>query len=479
MHFSTLLAVTAAAVVEAANQGFNYGATNSDGSIKHQQDFLNEFNRAKNLPGTSGFTSARLYTMVQGGTANTVSSAIPAAIASNTGLLLGLWASAGQSSFDNEVTALKNAISQYGTSFTNLIEGISVGSEDLYRNSPTGILNKSGYGAQPQDLVNYIAQVRAAIAGTAAAGKSIGHVDTWTSYVNGSNAAVINAVDWLGVDGYPYFQNTQSNGIENGASLFFESYDAVKAVSGGKDVWITETGWPVSGPTENLAVASAANAEKYWQDVACRVLGNINTYWYTLQDAYPVTPAPSFGIIGTDLNSAPLYDLTCNASTSSSSSSVVASSSTASSSAVSSSTSSSSAVSSSSTLSTSVASPTQPTTAAGTSTVSLATNPGAESTASVPTSVNTFATTVAQSTGTAPVVVTSTAVTSVRGTTSAQNTAPVSGTTSSATPSASVQPSTGGAGSPHTFTSFTTTLVTVTACPGLWYLVQWARHALY
>lgn len=461
MHFSTLLAVAAAVAVEAANQGFNYGATNSDGSIKVQADFEREFNRAKNLPGTSGFTSARLYTMVQGGTANTVSSAIPAAIASNTGLLLGLWASAGQASFDNEVTALKNAIQQYGTAFTNLVEGISVGSEDLYRNSPTGIINKSGYGANPQDLVNYISQVRAAIAGTSASGKSIGHVDTWTSWVNGSNAAVINAVDWLGVDGYPYFQNTQSNGIENSASLFFDSYDATVGVSGGKDVWITETGWPVSGPTENLAVASPENAEKYWQDVACRVLGNINTYWYTLQDAYPVTPAPSFGLIGSDINSAPLYDLTCKAPTSSSSSAAA----------------SSSTVSSTS-VSTAVMSPTQPSTAAATSTASLVTRPGEESSASVPTT-SVADTTVAESTGTAPVVVTSTAITSVQGTTLTHSTATVPGTSSTATPSASLTPSTGGAGSPHTFTSYTTTLVTVTACPGLWYLVQWAYHALY
>ena len=47
---------TASAVVY---KGFNYGSG---------ADFQNEFNTAKNLVGTSGFASARLYTMIQPGT---------------------------------------------------------------------------------------------------------------------------------------------------------------------------------------------------------------------------------------------------------------------------------------------------------------------------------------------------------------------------------------------------------------------------
>ena len=52
------------ATVEAAYQGFNYGNKKSDESSKFQADFEAEFKVAKNLVGTSGFTSARLYTMI-------------------------------------------------------------------------------------------------------------------------------------------------------------------------------------------------------------------------------------------------------------------------------------------------------------------------------------------------------------------------------------------------------------------------------
>lgn len=44
-------------------KGFNYGAFFLNQQAKVQADFAYEFNRAKSLPGTSGWTSARLYTM--------------------------------------------------------------------------------------------------------------------------------------------------------------------------------------------------------------------------------------------------------------------------------------------------------------------------------------------------------------------------------------------------------------------------------
>ncbi|KAJ9649368.1 hypothetical protein H2199_000143 [Coniosporium tulheliwenetii] len=314
MLFSRLFALSSTLPVAVAQyKGFNYGNVFTTGAPKQQVDFENEFNTAKNLIGTSGFTSARLYTMIQAGTTNTPISAIPAAINTQTSLLLGLWASAGQGSFDNEVAALTAAIAQYGTAFTDLIAGISVGSEDLYRISPTGILNLSGAGANPDTLVSYINQVRRAIAGTAAASKSIGHVDTWTAFVNGSNNAVISACDWLGMDAYPYFQNTQANSIENSYELFFEAYNATVAVSQGKPVWVTETGHPVSGPQQNQAVANLANAERYWEEIGCALFGNINTWYYTLQDAAPDVPSPSFGIVGSTLSTTPLFDLSCPA----------------------------------------------------------------------------------------------------------------------------------------------------------------------
>jgi len=263
--------------------------------------------------------------LIQAGTTNTPTEAIQAAINTKTTLLLGLWGSGGQSGINNELAALSSALSQYGSAFTDLIVGISVGSEDLYRISPTGIENKSGVGAGPDVISSYISQVRSAIANTGASSKPVGHVDTWTAWVNSSNDAVISASDFIGMDAYPYFQTTMTNAISDGYSLFFNAYDATVSVAGGKPVWVTETGWPVSGATENLAVPSVQNAKTYWDAVGCgRLFGHVNTWWYTLQDAFPTTPNPSFGIVGSTLSDTPLFDLSCSSISSSTSSSATA-----------------------------------------------------------------------------------------------------------------------------------------------------------
>jgi len=314
MRSSILLALAGSlSSVAAVFQGFNYGSTKSDGSFMFESDFEGAFKNAKNLVGTSGFTSARLYTMIQGGSStNEPTQAIQAAINQDVSLLLGLWASGGEGGMQAEITALKAAITQYGTKFTSLVAGISIGSEDLYRVSPTGIAALSGAGATPDELVHYISEVRTAIQGTGLSGAAIGHVDTWTAWVNGSNSEVAAACDWIGMDAYPYFQNSMANSIDAGKQLFNDAFAATKAAVNGKPVWVTETGWPVSGKTEGQGVPSTANAKTYWDQVGCPLFGNVNTWWFTMQDSNPVTPNPSFGLVGSTLSTTPLYDLSCN-----------------------------------------------------------------------------------------------------------------------------------------------------------------------
>lgn len=313
MRSSLLLAL--AATTFAAEKGFNYGATFSDGTIKHQVDFENEFNSAKNLVGNS-FTSARLYTMIQGDD-NSVISAIPAAISTQTTLLLGLWASAGQDQFNAEVQHLTDAINQYGTAFTDLVIGISVGSEDVYRTTDLGIASNAGPGATPDTLVGYINQVRSAISGTALGGKPVGHVDTYNTWTNTSyTAGLTAAVDFIGVDAYPYYESTKENSIENSQSIFWDDFNQVAAVSQGKQVWVTETGWPVQGQTMNQATAGLDNAATYYKEVGCGLFGaNINTWWFTLQDQQPVVPPTGvvFAVTGPGVPppTTPLYDLSC------------------------------------------------------------------------------------------------------------------------------------------------------------------------
>jgi hypothetical protein len=117
-------------------------------------------------------------------------------------------------------------------------------------------------------------------------------------------------------DAYPYYQSTFANSIGNGGDLFFDAYNQTVAATKGKPVWVTETGWPVSGETVNQAVPSADNARIYWEDVTCKLVNdNVNLYYYILQDVQWGNPSPSFGIKpGGDLAQvSPLFDLSCPA----------------------------------------------------------------------------------------------------------------------------------------------------------------------
>ncbi len=315
MRSSTILALVASSsLASAAYKGFNYGASFTNGAVKQQSDYEAAFNAAKSLQGAPGFDSARLFTTIQGGTANTPISAIPAALNTGTTLLLGLWCSAGDAAFNNELAALTNAINQYGQAFVDKVTGISVGSEDLYRASAIAKQNgEVNPGATPDTIARYINQVRSALSSTIANRVPIGHVDTWTVWVDGANQAVIDACDFIGMDAYPYFQFQNANSIDNANALFWEAYGNTDAATGDKPVWITETGWPVAGQTLGQAVPGIENAQRYWKEVQCEASArNINTYWYILNDG---PSNPSFSVLGgaegQPLDPRPLYDLSC------------------------------------------------------------------------------------------------------------------------------------------------------------------------
>lgn len=167
-------------------------------------------------------------------------------------------------------------------------------------------------GLDAQTLVSYIDEVRDAVKNTCLEKAPIGHVDTWNAYIDPANTPVIKAIDWVGADEYPYFEYQKPNSVEKGKALFDAAIKTIKDVSGGKEIWITESGWPVSGKKSGDAVASKENAEKYYREVACPLFGKMNVWWYTLHDgATSDSPNPVFGV--TDLSSnEPRYDLSCD-----------------------------------------------------------------------------------------------------------------------------------------------------------------------
>jgi glucan endo-1,3-beta-D-glucosidase len=290
--------------------GFNSGSTKADRSAKFKADFEAEFKTAQNLENAPGkFNAVRLYTNIQAYSQDDPIEAFEAAIGTDTKLLLGIWTS-GTDSIEKELNALKKAVEKYGDKFTKLVIGMSIGSEDLYRVSETGIINKAGVGAGPDVLIKFINQYKKAFSGTGLATVPVGHVDTWDAWTNGTNKAVIDAVDWVGVDEYPYYENGKGNDIKNSGTLFDRAFNAVAGAVGTKPIWVTETGWPATGEKWDQAVPSVENAKYYWNEIGCRKLFNkVPTFWYNLRDSNPDNTM-KFAITE-NLSTKPLFDLTC------------------------------------------------------------------------------------------------------------------------------------------------------------------------
>ncbi|KAH6683717.1 glycoside hydrolase superfamily [Plectosphaerella plurivora] len=312
MRTSSILAAGALAATAAAENylGFNSGSTFTDRSAKFKKDFVAEFKAAQALENAPGdFTAVRLYTNIQAYAQDDPIEAFDAAIETKTKILLGVWAS-GTDNIDKELTALKKAVTKHGKDLTDLVIGISIGSEDLYRTSVTGVINKSGVGNTPEAILGFINDFKSEFKDTPLASTPVGHVDTWDSWTNSSNDAVKNAVDWIGVNSFPYYENDKGNTIKNAPNLFDRSYENTLAVAGDKPVWVTETGWPSSGPDWDEAVASVENAKYFWDEVGCRQLfGKTSTFWYILRDSNPDNKM-QFAITK-DLSTKPMFDLTC------------------------------------------------------------------------------------------------------------------------------------------------------------------------
>jgi len=299
--------------------GFNSGNTFPDYKAKFKNDWTEEFVTAQKLVGSPGISSVRLYTMIQEYTESDVIEAIDAAVETNTTMLLGIWCSRKEGGIDNELVALKKALDKYGDDLGKLVVGVSVGSEDLYRISEFGVELGAGLGPGlgPNELIGFIRDVKEAIQGTVLADKPIGHVDVWSAWANESNSAVIDEIDFIGADIYPYYEKDRGNSFDNVTNLYDFLYGEVEAAAGDTPIWITETGYPVTGPLFGDAETGVDLAQMYWEEIGCgKIFGRMNVWWYNLRDSNPANKE-KFAITNEDedrkLSEVPRFNLTCPA----------------------------------------------------------------------------------------------------------------------------------------------------------------------
>ncbi|KAI4713259.1 hypothetical protein J4E89_002238 [Alternaria sp. Ai002NY15] len=269
-------------LAQAASQvytGFNYGAFwGAEENAKQKADFLDGFNLARNLTTDIPFDSARLFTCRAAKTLDEPTEAFDAAVASKTNLLLGFWITPAQKggspdeNVKNEMAALEKGFKKHGQALSDLIIGLSVGNEDVYRAEAT-----QEVGVTATVVGQTIAKVKESIASSSFAqymkDKPIGHVDT-------AQYAVVDNADFIGMTAYPYWNK---DSIGTASTSFQGSLEGVKQRAGNRPVWIAEMGWPFTDSEQHgAAVAGIDELQKFWSEVGCAVFGKYTTFWFEL-----------------------------------------------------------------------------------------------------------------------------------------------------------------------------------------------------
>lgn len=111
---------------------------------------------------------------------------------------------------------------------------------------------------EEDEIINYIMKVREALPGHI----QIGYVDAYYQFIE--RPALVDACDVILANCYPFWE-----GIENDVAAYSvqRMYELTKEKANGKQVIITETGWPSKGDNVNEAIPSEENAMKFFINI--------------------------------------------------------------------------------------------------------------------------------------------------------------------------------------------------------------------
>jgi glycoside/pentoside/hexuronide:cation symporter, GPH family len=152
-------------------------------------------------------------------------------------VLMGAWIGQNASENEKEIKALISLVNEGNVAIA------AVGNEVLFRGD-----------LQEDELIKYIEEVKAKCKGV-----PVCTVDVYTEFMN--HPKLVAATDKLLINCYPFWEGANINA----AGIYLqEMYNKTKAIANGKEIIITETGWPSKGQLVQEAIPSKENQQLYF-----------------------------------------------------------------------------------------------------------------------------------------------------------------------------------------------------------------------
>lgn len=155
-------------------------------------------------------------------------------------VLMGAWIGKDSNENEKEIQALIKLINEGD------VDIASVGNEVLFRGDQ-----------QEETIIKYMQEVK-----TKTTGVPVCTVDIYNEFINRPN--LVNASDKILINCYPFWEGAP---VEQAGIYLQEMYRKTKAMANGKEIIITETGWPSSGEKVGDAEPSLQNQMAYYVEV--------------------------------------------------------------------------------------------------------------------------------------------------------------------------------------------------------------------
>jgi len=151
--------------------------------------------------------------------------------------MVGAWIGNDKAQNDDEIAALITLAKE------GLVDIAVVGNEVLLRNELT-----------KEDILTYIHKVKEALPDI-----PVGYTDAY--YKFHEHPELVDACDMILANCYPFWEGCN---IDEASHYLRQMHALITSLAKGKEVMITETGWPNQGSDVSKAVPSAENAMKYF-----------------------------------------------------------------------------------------------------------------------------------------------------------------------------------------------------------------------